>query len=92
MNKQWTPEEEREIADSASAVLVNRFWLESFPDGSVRLMFMERSSSGRRQYPRCAVIMTAGTAHELSDAIRRYVPPTRGGSAFLELAATGRKN
>jgi hypothetical protein len=72
MTKDWTADEEREIADQASAIAVNRYWLDA-SGGEVRIMFMERSSSGKQQYARCAVLMSALDAYSLAEIIMACV-------------------
>lgn len=73
MTRQWTADEEREIADKAPAVAVNRFFLDA-SGGEVRIMFMERSSSGEQQHARCAILMSQADARSLAEMIDYFVP------------------
>lgn len=71
--RQWTDAEECEISESLPATPANRFYIRV--NGSdLRVAFMERSLSGRKQYARSAVLLSPDTARALRDMLCRLMP------------------
>lgn len=71
--RQWTDAEECEISDSLPATPSNRFYIRM--NGSdIRIAFMERSLSEKKQYARSAVLLSPDTARALRDMLCRLMP------------------
>lgn len=72
--REWTDLEEQEVGDVIPATPCNRFYLRPTAQG-LRIAFMERSASGKKQHGRSAVLLSVATATQLRDMLSRFLPP-----------------